>query len=105
VRCGVILLQRGNTICVVFPPPSLGVSSLDLGRLFRRRPFFLGVEAIPAVHPGCLGPILLAGLLGGGPVGLQLLERQGGEVIRDRDDIGRDRIEPGGAFVATLVHI
>src|SRR5438445_13011852 len=41
VRRGGILLRRGNAICVAFPPPSLGVSSLDLGRLHpRAAPFF-----------------------------------------------------------------
>jgi hypothetical protein len=46
VRRGGILLQRGNAICVVFPPPSLGVSSLDLGRLQPRAAFFLVISAI-----------------------------------------------------------
>jgi hypothetical protein len=45
VRCTGILLQRGNAICVAFPPPSLGVSSLDLGRLHPRAAFFLALLA------------------------------------------------------------
>src|SRR5437870_10521339 len=41
VRRGGILLQRGIAIVVAFPPPSLGVSSLDLGRLHPRAALFL----------------------------------------------------------------
>src|SRR6202035_3710614 len=43
VRRGGILLQRGKAICVVFPPPSLGVSSLDWGRLHPRAALFSSV--------------------------------------------------------------
>jgi hypothetical protein len=45
VRRDAILLQRGNELRS-FPPPSLGVSSLDLGRLLCKRPFFLVFSAI-----------------------------------------------------------
>lgn len=46
VRCNATLLQRDTTRCVV-APPSLGVSSLDSGRLFGVRPFFLGSASMP----------------------------------------------------------
>jgi hypothetical protein len=40
-QCNVSLLQRGRAPCVPPRLPSLGVSSLDLGRSPRERPFFL----------------------------------------------------------------
>src|SRR5260370_10228451 len=49
VRRGGILLQRGNAICVASPPPSLGVSSLDLGRLHPRAALFLPAFWLPTV--------------------------------------------------------
>jgi len=42
VRCGSILVQRGIGLRPGSPPPSLGVSSLDLGRRLADGPFFLG---------------------------------------------------------------
>jgi hypothetical protein len=42
VRRGSILLQRGIELRLGPPPPSLGVSSLDLGRRLADGPFFLG---------------------------------------------------------------
>src|SRR4051812_15473777 len=41
VRRGSILLQRGIGLTPGSPPPSLGVSSLDLGRRLADGPFFL----------------------------------------------------------------
>ena len=40
VRCGSILVQRGIELRLDSPPPSLGVSSLDLGRRLADGPFF-----------------------------------------------------------------
>ena len=48
VRRGSILLQRGIELRLDPPPPSLGVSSLDLGRRLADGPFFLGAEAYSA---------------------------------------------------------
>src|SRR5436190_8532405 len=54
VRRGGILLQRGIAIVVAFPPPSLGVSSLDLGRLHPRAALFLPMFS-PCADPGAPG--------------------------------------------------
>ena len=50
VRRGSILLQRGIELRLDPPPPSLGVSSLDLGRRLADGPFFLG--AADRAQPG-----------------------------------------------------
>src|SRR5205823_6246040 len=55
VRRGGILLQRGKAICVAFPPPSLGVSSLDLGRLHPRAAPFSSVF-LSAIEENGRGP-------------------------------------------------
>src|SRR4029079_17478384 len=63
VQRGSILLQRGIELRLGSPPPSLGVSSLDLGRRLARGPFLFGgsggLGAIPprrdraaALRPG-----------------------------------------------------
>src|SRR5436305_11720052 len=51
VRRGSILVQRGNAVPSAFPPPTLGVSSLDLGRWHPlAAPFYWGnsTSRIPA---------------------------------------------------------
>ena len=68
VRRGSIFVQRGNGPRL-FPPPSLGVSSLDLGRRHVRRPFF------------CVAALAACVLLGGRAIGPQFLERDASQRV------------------------
>ena len=57
----------------LFPPPTLGVSSLDLGRRLADGPFFILIN-----HFGLLRNKLAVDLLRCGAVWPQLLQRDGG---------------------------
>src|SRR5436190_13484831 len=99
VRCGSILVQRGIGLRPGPPPPSLGVSSLDLGRRLADGPFFLwGALSF-------LWGLSSLGLFGCGAIGPQLLLRDGGEPLRQGREISGQAIEARRALKVALVHI
>src|SRR5205085_11934845 len=73
VRCGVSCCSAVRDLRRL-PPPSLGVSSLDLGRLLASGPFFFAISAGPTQRlnfgPGCGMPRRYAPRhsLGGGAI-------------------------------------
>src|SRR5581483_11085470 len=81
--------------------PSLGVSSLDLGRLQPRAALF----SYPACFDGRGLPFPEGRLLGRGAVRAQFLERDGGNHLGEAFQVGRQAGEAGGALVAPLVHV
>src|SRR5947208_16566011 len=92
VRCGVSCCSAVRDLRRL-PPPSLGVSSLDLGRLLASGPFFFArARDLPSRERPALE------LLGGRPIRPEFLGGNFGQTVGQQRDVGRHPGKRGAAL-------